>query len=58
MKKEIKKTENVKELTDEQVEQIVGGAEHDSVKVIIKDRPKFTPPVMRFGFSIDKEKDS
>ncbi len=47
--------EEANRLTDQQMAEVTGGMEADRIRIIIKDKPGFAPPVMRFGFSIDKE---
>ena len=58
MKKEKKQPEEAKNnrLTDEQLGEVTGGNKED-VRIIIKDRPKFTMPILRFIFNIKNERD-
>ena len=58
MKKEKKQPEEAKNnrLTDEQLDEVTGGNKED-VRIIIKDRPKFTMPILRFTFNIKNERD-
>ena len=58
MKKEKKQPEEAKNnrLTDEQLDEVTGGNKED-VRIIIKDRPKFTMPILRFIFNIKNERD-
>ena len=58
MKKEKKQPEEARNnrLTDEQLDEVTGGNKED-VRIIIKDRPKFTMPILRFIFNIKNERD-